>query len=127
MTEENATTKKTTARKTAPAITVKAPATRSTIDDLYRENPGKNFAYAGHGASDSSLGAQGLKALTDNDGKRVTVGNRVICEVVGDEGAKETAEQFKQAQEMAEAVRDPEKSSPDKSSVKRAPKKKKKK
>lgn len=123
MSEENKTG--TTAKKKAPAITVTSPASRSSIDELYRDNPGKNFAYVSSGAPEASLSKSGLSPVKDASGNPLRVGNRTIVEVTTNKQQKETAEQFAEAQEMVEATRDPKKSSPDKVAVAKKPKKKK--
>jgi len=123
MSEENKTG--TTARKQAPAITVSSPASRSSIDELYRDNPGKNFAYAPLGVPEASLTDRELVPVMGKNGKPLQVGNKLIVEVKGDHQKKETAEQFKDAEEMIDATRDPKKSSPDKTAVARKPRKKK--
>jgi hypothetical protein len=101
-------------RQVAPAIIVSSPAKRSSIDELYRDNPGKEFAYAPRQSSQAGLLNQGLVPVIGGDGKPLEVGNRVICMVSGDQGTKETAEQFKMAAEIAEQLRDKKTSSKDK-------------
>jgi hypothetical protein len=123
MSEETKTQASGTARKEAPVITVSSPSKRSSMDEIYRDNPGEEFAYASMNASEASLAEQGLKPV-ERDGQRIQVRNRVICQVVSDKGAKETARQFKNATEMANATRDPKKSSKDKSAKARKPVKK---
>lgn len=115
---------KTVVRKKAPAIVVNSPAKRSSIDELYRDNPGKDFAYAPAQTGQSALSNQGLAPVVGKDGNALMVGNKLICEVVGDQGAKETAEQFKIASEAAETVRDKKRSSRDKKAVPKKPIKK---
>lgn len=108
-------------RKVAPAIVVSSPAKRSSIDELYRDNPGKDFAYAPRQNSAAGLLNQGLVPVIGSDGKPLEVGNRVICNVVGDEGFKETDEQYKMASEVAEQLRDKKVSSKDKTAVAKKP------
>lgn len=115
----------TTQRKTAPAITVNSPASRSSIDELCRDNPGKNFAYVSATAPESSLNSRGLSPVAGKDGKVLTVGNRMIVEVKSDVQQKETAAEFAVAQSNIDATRDPKKSSPDKTAVSKKPKKSK--
>jgi hypothetical protein len=124
--EKNETEVSKVARKVAPAITVRSPARKSSMDELYEDNPGKEFAYASSSSSADSLLQGGLAPVKGRDGKSLVVGRKVICEVVGDAGTKETAEQFAIATEAAIAVRDPLKSSPDKVASKKAPVKKQK-
>jgi len=113
-----------TARKVAPAIKVSSPAKRSSMDELMRDNPNEDFAYVASGSSQAAMSQQGLEAVKGQDGNVLRVGNKVICRVVGDQGAKEVAEQFERATEAAKAVRDPKKSSKDKHASPKKPVKK---
>jgi len=113
-----------TARKVAPAIKVSSPAKKSSIDELYRDNPNEEFAYAPMRSNETSLAYQGLEPVIGKDGKPLNVGNRTICRVVGEQGVEETKRQFEEATEAAKAVRDPKKSSKDKTSVAKKPVKK---
>ena len=119
--------KETTARKKAPAITVSSPASRSSIDELHRDNPGKNFAYAPLNAAESEMAKRGLEAVKDAKGNPLKVGNRMIVELKGDVQFAETKAQADRATETINATRDPQKSSPDSTAKAKAPKKKSKK
>ena len=115
----------TTARKTAHAITVNSPATRSSIDELCRDNPGKSFVYCSVSAPEASLQKQGLVPVKGKDGEILQVGNRIIVECTTDLQEKEVAEQFEYACDAADAVRDPNESSDDVTAAPRKPKTKK--
>lgn len=109
------------ARKKAPAIIVSSPAKKTSIDELYRDNPNKEFAYAPRQSTPAGLSNQGLVPVIGNDGKPLEVGNRVICVVEGKQGVKETAEQFAMATEIAEQLRDKKTSSKDKTASAKKP------
>ena len=116
------------AQKMAPQIIVNSPAKKSSIDELYRDNPGKEFAYAPLGAGDGSYIAGGLSPVTGKDGKPMRVGNKVICEVVSSDFNKQTIAAHKAATKAIEQVLDPEQpNSAPKTAVKKTPPKKKKK
>ena len=115
----------TTARKTAPAIIVNSPASRSSIDELHRDNPGKQFAYCPLNPPEASLTGRGLVPVKDGSGHPLKVGNRMIVQVVSDVQAKETAEKYRNSSDIAKILRDPRTSSSDKTATPKKPSKSK--
>ena len=103
------TTKKATpkARKVAPDIIVTSTASRKSIDNLHRDNPGKNFLYVPAGSSDSSLSVIGLKLVKGSDGRPLRVGSRVICQDVGTSRKKEIGSAHAEATSRIEEINDP--------------------
>ena len=113
--KKKTTTKKTPApRKVAPDIIVRSSAKRSSIDELYRDNPGKKFLYAPRGTSAASLGSQGLVPVKGANGAPMHVGARVICEDVGTKRIKALAKAQAEAKSRIGEIKDPKvKNSPD--------------
>ena len=95
----------TTMKKVAPRIVVSSPASRNSIDELHKENEGKEFAYS---SPSSGSGKSGGIPVKDADGQVLKVGNRIIVEVNKGSADKERAEQARFASERISEVNDPD-------------------
>lgn len=108
--EKKTTTKKSVShadgeRKVAPSIVVSSPNRRS-IDQVIADNPNKTFVHAPLTTA-SALRSQGLIPVVGENGRPLKVGNKIICEDVGMERARQIAEAHKAATERINDVKDP--------------------
>ena len=93
-------------RVVAPQIKVSSPANKSSIDDLYRDNPNQEFAYAPAQSSKAALEGRGLVPVIGADGEKLVVGNRVICHVTGKQHMEEQVTAHQTATERFNETKD---------------------
>lgn len=94
-------------RKVAPRIIVKSPARRESIDELCRDNPGKDFVYVPAGSPSGSLSMQGLVPVIGTNGKEMTVGSKLICESIDANRGKVVKDAHDEATKRVESIKDP--------------------